>query len=246
MDLVVATVAQRPDLAPLLKDFPDVWPEFMLHDPVAPLYYDVAESQYPEFVLIAVDQTAPERAVARAYSVPFSWSAAQLPCGGWDQVILYAAADRAAGRVANVVSALEISVQPHARGRGLSAIMLNELRRSVARLGFDALVAPVRPSGKHTRPDVPMTEYARSLRADGLPIDPWLRVHVRAGGQIESIAPRSMTIPGTLAEWRGWTGLPFGVTGPVHVPQALVPVYCDVEHDHAVYVEPNVWVRHQL
>ncbi|MEV8371134.1 hypothetical protein AB0P21_00245 [Kribbella sp. NPDC056861] len=41
-------------------------------------------------------------------------------------------------------------------------------------------------------------------------------------------------------------GLPFDRTGEVVVPQALVPVHCDVEHDHAVYVEPNVWVRHDL
>jgi hypothetical protein len=24
-----------------------------------------------------------------------------------------------------------------------------------------------------------------------------------------------------------------------------LPVHCEVEHDHAVYVEPNVWVRHE-
>ncbi|HEX8935938.1 MAG TPA: N-acetyltransferase, partial [Pseudonocardiaceae bacterium] len=53
---------------------------------------------------------------------------------------------------------------------------------------------------------------------------PWLRVHVRAGGTIESIAPRSMTIPGTLAEWRSWTGLPFDTTGSIHVPQGVCPV----------------------
>jgi hypothetical protein len=55
-----------------------------------------------------------------------------------------------------------------------------------------------------------------------------------------------MTITGTLAEWRRWTGLAFDCTGPVIVPGALVPVHCDVEHDHAVYVEPNVWMRHRL
>jgi len=32
----------------------------------------------------------------------------------------------------------------------------------------------------------------------------------------------------------------------VIVPEALVPVHCDAEHDHAVYVEPNVWVEHAL
>ena len=67
----------------------------------------------------------------------------------------------------------------------------------------------------------------------------------RAGGQIVSVAPCSMTIPGTLASWRTWTGLPFDTTGPVTVPGALAPVHCDVEADHAVYVEPNVWIRHR-
>jgi hypothetical protein len=35
-------------------------------------------------------------------------------------------------------------------------------------------------------------------------------------------------------------------TADVIVPEALVPVHCDAEHDHAVYVEPNVWVEHAL
>jgi hypothetical protein len=32
----------------------------------------------------------------------------------------------------------------------------------------------------------------------------------------------------------------------VIVPEALVPVRCNADHDHAVYVEPNVWVEHVL
>lgn len=58
------------------------------------------------------------------------------------------------------------------------------------------------------------------------------------------VAPASMTVSGTLAQWRRWTGLPFDRDGAVEVPGALVPVHCDTAHDHAVYVEPNVWVRH--
>jgi hypothetical protein len=71
-----------------------------------------------------------------------------------------------------------------------------------------------------------------------------LRVHVRAGGRIVKVCPASMAIPGSLAQWRSWTGLPFDRSGPVEVPGALTPVQVSVEHDHAVYVEPNVWVRH--
>jgi hypothetical protein len=63
---------------------------------------------------------------------------------------------------------------------------------------------------------------------------------------IDSVAPASMVIPGSLAEWRKWTGLPFEDAGWVEVPRALVPVRCVPEHDYAVYVEPNIWVRHPL
>lgn len=71
-------------------------------------------------------------------------------------------------------------------------------------------------------------------------------MHVRAGGQVLGVCPVSMVVAGTLAEWRQWTGDPFDQTGPTHVAGALVPVHVDVAHDHAVYAEPNVWVRHSL
>ena len=35
-------------------------------------------------------------------------------------------------------------------------------------------------------------------------------------------------------------------SGPVVVPGALVPVHVSPEQDHAVYVEPNVWVHHRV
>jgi hypothetical protein len=43
----------------------------------------------------------------------------------------------------------------------------------------------------------------------------------------------------------GWTGLPFDRPGEVDVPGALVPVHCDPTAGQAVYVEPNVWIRHR-
>lgn len=247
MALDIVSLADRPDLAPLLNEgFDGAWPQFMLWDPMAPVYYAVANDLYPEFVFAAVDPADPGRAVARAYAVPVRWTEPELPDGGWDRMIQRATITRLTGGTPNLVSALEICIRPDQRGRGLSALMLAAMREATAKLGYDTLVAPVRPNGKTARPDLPMAEYAAQVRADGLPVDPWLRVHVRAGGRIERVATRSMMISGTLAEWRSWTGLPFDTSGPVHVPGALVPVHCDVAHDHAVYVEPNVWVRHRL
>ncbi|PGH44705.1 N-acetyltransferase [Micromonospora sp. WMMA1996] len=245
--LTIMTLAERPDLAPLLDDgFDGAWPPFMLWDPMGSVYYSVADELYPEFVFAAVDPAEPDRVVARAYAVPLRWTEDELPDGGWDRMIQRATLGRLTGSAPNLVSALEICVRPDRRGEGLSALMLAAMRAAVARHGFDTLVAPVRPSGKAAVPDVPMAEYAARRRPDGLPEDPWLRVHVRAGGVVERVAPRSMAVTGTLADWRRWTGLPFDTSGPVHVPGALAPVLVDVAHDHAAYVEANVWVRHRL
>jgi GNAT superfamily N-acetyltransferase len=248
MDLLVTTAGRRPDLVPLLEDF-DPWPAFMRRDPVAPLYYRDPATAHPGFVLIAVDRDRPDRLVAKGYSVPFTWAddpAESLPAGGWDQVVLTAALDRLAGRRGTIVSALEISVRADLQGNGLSSIMLAAMRRNAADQGYADLVAPVRPTAKHRRPRMPIADYANLRRDDGLPVDPWLRVHLRAGGRIVGTSARAMTITGGLADWRDWTGLPFDATGPVEVPGALVPVHCDTAHDNAVYCEPCVWVHHRL
>ncbi len=245
MRLEFATFAERPDLIPLANQFPGGWHEFMYHDQVAPLYYDFVETTWAEYALIAYDPADPSRAVAKAYSVPFDLRD-DLPPDGWDRVILSATFDRAAGRRGAQASALEITIQPDLRGKGLAGQVLNAMRANAKRLGHDVLVAPVRPSAKSDAPTEPIGEYALRERSDGLPVDPWLRVHVRAGATIVKVAPRSMTITGTLDEWRSWTGLPFDAAGPVIVPGALVPVHCEPAQDVAVYVEPNVWVRHEL
>ncbi|BCB82360.1 hypothetical protein GCM10022251_47820 [Phytohabitans flavus] len=246
--LQIATVAERPEWGQMLGQLDGLWPEFMSHDPTGGLYFGYHLTAYPEYVLIAVDPATGQPA-AKAHSVPITWEddpADGMPDGGWDWVIRTSAYDRLSGNTPTIVSAIEIFIRPDLRGGGLSGRMLEAMRANAARLGFSDLVAPVRPSGKHRHPDVPIEEYVTWIRDDGLPYDPWLRVHVRAGGQIINVAHSSMVIPGQLARWRQWTGLPFDKTGPVRVPEALNPVHCDVDQDIAVYVEPNVWVHHRI
>ncbi|MBX9700077.1 MAG: hypothetical protein K2X74_11615, partial [Acetobacteraceae bacterium] len=220
-----------------------LWPAYAMHDPTAELYY--AEPHFTaclDTAFAVVEPDRPDIAVGRAFAVAFAWDGVKgreaLPDTGWDGVIRWGAEDRALGRTPDALSALEITLLHSHRGRGGSAVVLDAMRRRAAELGLRHMVAPVRPTGKAAEPLTPMRDYAMRVRADGLPADPWLRVHVRAGGRIEKLAPLSMTFPGTLADWRAWTGLPFDASGPVIVPDALVPVHCSVEHDHAVYVEP--------
>jgi hypothetical protein len=248
-ELQVYTLAERPDLANRLNDFPEAVAEFLYHDPISVVLYDEVILAYPEYTIMAVDPADPDVPVAKMLSLPFTWDGdpeKELPPGGYDDVVLSAAANRLTGRTGNLVSAVEAMVQPRLRGRGISHLMLAALRRNAARLGFRCLVAPVRPNGKHRYPQTPMTEYLGWTRDDGLPVDPWLRVHLKSGGRVVGVAPRSMNIIGTVDEWRSWTGLPFDRPGPVVVSQGLVPVQCDPAAGVATYVEPNVWIHHTV
>ncbi|GGX68501.1 hypothetical protein GCM10010358_23770 [Streptomyces minutiscleroticus] len=245
----MASLADRPDMLDRVTGMADTWPEFMLQDLVGNAHYGRIATELPEYVLFAEDGRG--EVVAHAYSVPFARTdeeraGAALPARGWDEVLLRAFSGLRHGVPPELVSAISIVVAPHAQGTGLSARMLAAMRDNARARGFTEVVAPVRPNAKHLEPLAPIEEYAFRVRADGLPYDPWLRVHVRAGGVIESVAHASMTVAGSLAEWRNWTGLPFDTEGPVEVPGALVPVHCVPDRGYAVYVEPNVWVRHTL
>ncbi|MFD5430033.1 N-acetyltransferase [Streptomyces sp. NPDC127084] len=248
LELTITTLAERPELGDAVWGMIEDWPEFILNDHVGWGYMGRILTELPEYVIVATD--AEGAVVARGFSVPFALDTngrRELPATGWDQVLLWAFSDLRHGRKPDTVSAIEITVTTRLTGRGISGRMVAALRDNARARGFAEVVAPVRPNAKHLEPEVPMSEYAfRTREEDGLPHDPWLRVHVRAGGVIEAVAPASMTVAGSLEQWRAWTGLPFDTDGPVPVPGALVPVRCSLEHEHAVYVEPNVWVRHKL
>ncbi|MEU7638035.1 MULTISPECIES: N-acetyltransferase [unclassified Streptomyces] len=256
----ITTLAERPALIPRIYEMAENWPPFIPHDPVATAFLGRVPEDFPEYCVAATDG---DRVVARGLSVPFDTAPVgreELPDRGWDQVLTWAYRDRRGERdgghrqrhhrgpspTPRTASALEITVDTGYLGRGLSSRLLAALRHAVGRQGHDVLLAPVRPTAKHREPRVPMADYIRRRRDDGLPTDPWLRVHVRAGGTVEKVAAASMTVSGSLAQWRQWTGLPFDRDGHIEVPGALVPVHCDTAHDHAVYVEPNVWVRHRV
>jgi len=237
----ISTTADRPDLAHADIDV-GPWPEFMRHNRVSEAYFARTVETFADTCLIA---TSDGRPIADAHAVQLA-ERPHLPSGGWEQAVVWAFSDVVRGVPPTIACALNISVAHDFQGEGVAALLLTALREATADLGLHALDAPVRPTHKHLEPTVPMTGYVARTRPDGLPTDPWLRTHVRAGGRIAGLAPASWVVAGSLDEWRAWTGRPFDRSGPVEVPGALVPVDCDVAAGRAVYVEPNVWVRHEL
>lgn len=239
------TIAEESNLRDLLWTFKDSWPEFMLHDPVAERLYGEMVEHYPDLQALLFDG---DRPVAKSHAIGFVWSGEldDLPERGWDAIMERGVADGRSGQPPTAVSAIEVNVRADRRGTGLSQRMLQGMRETASQLGVSDLFAPVRPSAKSERPREPISSYAYRTREDGQLVDPWLRTHARLGASIVKVCPTSMTIPGTLEQWREWTGLPFATSGDIEVPGGLVPVHVDVDQDHAVYVEPNLWMHHRL
>lgn len=242
----ITSFAERPDLEPAIRagaggDFEP----FMLEDAVANEHFDTAYAAFPEFQLIVVDDAGELAGIGNAMPLCWDGTADGLPAG-WDDQVLRSVADRDAGRSPDTLGAMLIYVPASRRGAGLAGLLLGGFRAAAREAGYRALIACVRPTAKERYPLTPIERYAAWTRDDGLPLDPWIRLHVRFGGRIVRASPESMTIRGTVADWESWTGLRFPERGAYVVSGATAPVWIDVERDEGVYHDQNVWVVHDL
>ena len=231
------TYAERPDLAARTGEIEDTFARFLGQGDIALLYWHLLRPEFPEFQLVLWDDEN-DVVVGHARTLP-ARSADGLP-NGVDGVL----EDWFGGNrpEPDVLSALVAVVDRGHQGQGLSTVLIRAMADLARRHGFPALVAPVRPTWKDRYPLVPMERYMRWTRDDGLPFDPWLRVHARLGAELVEVCDASMTITGSAAEWEEWTAMAFPEDGDYVVPGALNPVR--VEDGRGVYVEPNVWMRH--
>lgn len=244
----IITLGQRPGLAKqVLRLGPSVWQghEFMLHDEAANRYWPALFNVFSDFQLALCDETG--TVIAAGNTVPIVWdgTVAGLPAG-FDAVLEQGVQDHARQRRPTALSALFAVVAPEHHGEGLSSLVLRGMKALAARHELPFLIAPVRPTLKSRYPLTPMDHYAQWKQADGAPFDPWLRTHWKLGAEFLKIAPRSMVITGSVAEWEEWTGMRFPESGAYVVPGALEPVTIDCEQDVGRYEEPNVWMCHPI
>jgi GNAT superfamily N-acetyltransferase len=223
------------------------WPEFMLHDPIAEEHWHTLFDYFNDYQFALLD-TENGRMAAMGNSLPFHWDKqlSDLPEGGWDWVFLRAIENYEQGIAPNIQSAIQINIHPDYQSHGLSSIMVNAMRGIAKSKSFKYLVAPVRPNQKSKYPLISIDDYIQWTNDEGLPFDAWLRVHARAGAKLIKPCHEAMTIRGTRAEWETWTGLKFPQSGAYCIPGALIPVQVDVAKDEGVYIEPNVWMVHEV
>ncbi|HEV8104129.1 MAG TPA: GNAT family N-acetyltransferase [Gaiellaceae bacterium] len=200
-------------------------------------------AEYAEFLFYAWDDER-EQVIGVGHAIPAAWDGdvASLPDGGFDAML--EARFAPAAPTPTVLCALGITIAPECRGQGLSRRMIERMAEIGRDHGLDTLIAPVRPTLKHRYPLTPTDRYLSWRRQDGTHLDPWLRTHERLGADIAKVAPRSVRVSGTVAEWEEWTGLTLPDSGTYVVPGALVPIEIDREQDEGIYVEPNVWMVH--
>ena len=247
MTLRAVTCAERPDLWQRSdEEITGVWPEYNVHGDVINGYWGRLDEDFGDFQFVLHDDEA-DVVLAQGHSIPCAWdgTVAGLPAG-IDGLIEDAFRLRAAGGAPNALSALAIEIPPAHQRQRLSGPMLDGMRELAVRHGFDDLIAPLRPTWKERYPLSPIERYAAWTLEDGLPFDPWIRLHVRLGGEILAPEARSLRITGSVAEWESWTELPLPESGSYVFPHGLAPLEVDRERDRAEYWEPNVWVRHRI
>ncbi len=242
--LEIVTAAERPDLWEMAieqRRFSGVWPEYNLHGSHTDRYFGILTSRYADLQLLFVDRRS-RALVARARTIPFHWDGTleDLPAG------IDAVGLRAVGESPEptTLSALAAEVDPEVQGSGLSGLVIRAMASVARSRGLAALVAPVRPSWKSRYPLVPIERYAAWRREDGLPFDPWIRVHVRLGGRILRSEVRSMQIKAGVGDWESWTNMLFPEEGQYVFPGGLALL--TIRGDIGEYYEPNVWVKHEV
>jgi hypothetical protein len=225
-----------------------VWPNYLISEsdlPEAGLKFEISREElarrFPVWG-IRRDDTNELVAFANGVLCSIDLSQKELPVEGWQ----FAIQSAGSGDERNCLCLLVANVDPTVRGFGFSQILINRAKLATLELGFDTMIAPVRPTLKHESPFTSMKDYLSRRNEKNEIYDPWVNTHVRLGGEILNICSESVTIRASLAKWREWTGLPLLTSGERILPQGLVPLKIDTHRNIGVYSEPNVWLRYTL
>lgn len=186
--------------------------------------------------------------VSFANCFPLRWDSPldRLPEGGLEWALPEAVRQAETGVLPNLLCAFQIVVRPDLLNRGLSYHTVKAMIETARAHRFRHLIAPVRPNRKERYPAMSFDEYVAWIREDGLPVDDWIRVHVRLGGRIVRPCHQAMLVTGSFEDWKNWTGVDLDLPGNHLVPRGLVPLEVDPVARTAAYIEPNLWIAHHV
>jgi GNAT superfamily N-acetyltransferase len=215
------------------------WPVFLSEDSSVKKYWQRLYQVYPEYQLLFRINS---EYIGVANSAPIYWNGNidDLPAG-FDEAIETIIEDN---KKPNTLCGLAVVISKEYLGKGISSRIINNLKKLAKSYSYSNLILPVRTTLKSQYPTISMDNYI-NWEKDNLPFDPWLRVHIKIGGEILKVADPSMIVRGTVSDWQRWTGMYFGESNKYIVQGALNPVNIDLENDLGEYIEPNIWVLHK-
>ena len=221
------------------------WPEFMQHDKIVEQHWPDLYNVFLRLQFALFDQ---EVLVGVGNSVCLNWPKplTDLPDAGLDWAMQKAHQDHLEGLIPNLQVGVQILINPDYRSRGISYKMLNIMKDIAKANGMNNIALPVRPNLKSDYPKMDLEKYLDRKNKDGLPFDPWIRVHTKNGGKIIGVCRKSMMIEGSISDWENWTGRKFTDSGEYIIDQALAPVKMNKLQDRGIYIEPNIWIVHEI
>src|SRR5262245_20211885 len=242
----IASYDERPDLDSAIDDLlAATWAPFMNEDEVANAHFRKAYAHWPRFQTLLIDSAGTLVSVGNAMPLPWDGTDDDLPAG-WREQILRSAEALERGLPVDTLGAMQIAMRGDVRGAGLSGAMVGAMRAGAKAAGYRAVIADVRPTWKERYPLIPIERHAAWTREDGLPFDPWMRLHARLGARVVRASPQALIVRGSVADWESWTGMDFPESGSYVVPRATRPIEIDRERDEGVYYDENVWIVHDV
>lgn len=222
----------------------NTWPTFLLHDTTLIKYFEELMHIFPKYQFCVQENGI---IVGIGNCLPLSWTGniKKLPDAGWSWALEKGINDNRDDIPANTLAALSITVNPTCQGRGISTLIIKEIKKMAKTDKLSKIIVPIRPTQKDRYPLTPINEYIAWERKDGQAFDPWIRIHQRLGAKVVKICLESMRVTGTIAEWERWTQMKFFDSAKYIVPGALNPIDINVEKDIGEYVEPNVWMVYE-
>jgi len=220
------------------------WPEFMQHDPVAEEHWPMLYTDFLDYQFAFYSED--KNLIGIGNAIPLHWEDdfKNLPVRGLDWAMAKADDDLQHKLTPTLLVGVQILIDAGLQSKGLSYAFLEAMKQVAGNRGIHHVALPVRPTRKYMYPLIPMEEYIQWINQHGEPFDPWIRVHIKAGGKIVSVCGESMTIRGRIKEWEAWTGLSFQSSGQYTIDKALCPVTVSVNKNLGEYIEPNVWIVH--
>jgi len=192
--------------------FAEGFPKFITADLAVKECIGRVRDYFPHLDVMLVDES--DKPVATGWGVPISWlgDVADLPSSFAD-VLRRAIEVHDSGLDANTFVICGAVVDPGRKGSGTATELIRALSSTGQAMGMTRILVPLRPTRKHLYPLFSIEDYASWVRDDGLPFDPWLRLHVRMGARVISLAREAQTMTGTIQDWEEWTGISLPVSG---------------------------------